>query len=55
VPDNDTEALLENLAMSGDYLSRVGTIDVLLPPPVIPQDRRPLSDVVAELRDAERW
>ncbi|MDQ2883800.1 MAG: type II toxin-antitoxin system prevent-host-death family antitoxin [Actinomycetota bacterium] len=55
VPADDTGTLLESLAASGDYAPPAGAIDDLLPPPSIPQGRRPLSEVVTELRDAERW
>ena len=55
VPAEDTGTLLESLAASGDYVPPAGAIDDLLPPPSTPQGRRPLSEVVAELRDAERW
>jgi antitoxin (DNA-binding transcriptional repressor) of toxin-antitoxin stability system len=55
VPAEDTGALLDRLAASGDYLPPAGAIGDLLPPPAIPRGRRPLSEVVAELRDAQRW
>ena len=55
VPAEDTGTLLDRLAASGDYMPPAGSIDDLLPPPVIPQGRRPLSEVLSELRDAERW
>lgn len=55
VPADDAVTLLDRLGASGDYVPSAGAIDDLLPPPAIPQGRRPLSEVVAELRDAERW
>jgi prevent-host-death family protein len=55
VPAQDAGTLLERLAASGDYLPPAADIGDLLPPPTVPQGRRPLSEVVAELRDAERW
>ncbi len=55
VPAEDTGTLLDRLAASGDYVPPAGGIDDLLPPPVVPQGRRPLSEVLSELRDAERW
>ncbi|MGQ0777804.1 MAG: type II toxin-antitoxin system Phd/YefM family antitoxin [Pseudonocardiales bacterium] len=55
VPAEDAGTLLERLAASGDYTPPAGGIDDLLPPPAAPAGRRPLSEVVAELRDEERW
>ena len=55
VPAEDAGTLLERLAASGDYLPPAADIGDLLPPPTVPQGRRPLSEVVAEQRDAERW
>lgn len=55
VPAEDSATVLDRLAASGDYLPPASGIDDLVPPPMIPQGRLPLSEVVAELRDAERW
>ena len=55
VPAEETGTLLDRLAASGDYLPPAGGIEDLLPPPAIPEGRQPLSEVVAELRDEERW
>jgi prevent-host-death family protein len=55
VPADDAGTLLDRLAASGDYLPPAADVGELLPPPTIPRGRRPLSEVVAELRDAERW
>ena len=55
VPAEETGTLLDRLAASGDYLPPAGGIEDLLPPPAIPGGRQPLSEVVAELRDEERW
>lgn len=55
VPAGETGTLLDRLAESGDYLPPAGPIGDLLPPPGVTEGRRPLSEVVAELRDEERW
>jgi prevent-host-death family protein len=55
VPVEGSATLLDSLAATGDYTPPAGAIDDLLPPPLIPKGRRPLSEVVAELRDAEHW
>jgi prevent-host-death family protein len=55
VPAEDSATVLDRLTASGDYVPPAGAIGDLLPPPVIPPGRRPLSEVVAELRDVERW
>ncbi len=55
VPAQDSGTLLDRLAASGNYLPPAGGIEDLLPPPAIPEGRRPLSEVVEELRDEERW
>lgn len=47
VPAEDAGTLLDRLAASGDYLPPAAEIGDLLPPPTIPQGRRPLSEVVA--------
>ena len=54
-PAEDSAVVLDRLAGSGDCLPPAGDIGDLLPPPAVPQGRRALSEVVAELRDAERW
>ena len=54
VPAEDAGTLLDRLAESGDYLPPAGAIGDLLPPPVATEGQRPLSEVVAELRDEER-
>ncbi|MGH3770788.1 MAG: type II toxin-antitoxin system Phd/YefM family antitoxin [Pseudonocardiaceae bacterium] len=55
VPAEGPGTFLESLSLSGEYMPPAGAIGDLLPPPAIPRGRRPLSEVVAELRDAERW
>ncbi|MGH3813451.1 MAG: hypothetical protein ACRDUV_13515 [Pseudonocardiaceae bacterium] len=55
MPAQDSGTLLDRLAASGNYLPPAGGIEDLLPPPAIPEGRRPLSEVVEELRDEERW
>jgi prevent-host-death family protein len=55
VPADDAGTALDRLAAAGDYQPPAGAIGDLLPPPAVPGGRRPLSEVVAELRDEERW
>lgn len=55
VPAAEAGSLLDRLAMAGEYEPPAGRILDLLPPPSIPEGKRPLSEVVQELRDEERW
>jgi prevent-host-death family protein len=55
VPAGDSGSVLDRLAAVGDYRPPVGGIADLLPVPPAPPDRRPLSEVLQELRDEERW
>ncbi|MQA84060.1 MAG: type II toxin-antitoxin system prevent-host-death family antitoxin [Streptosporangiales bacterium] len=55
VPADDSSTFLDRLEAVGDYTPPVGGILDLLPPPPAPAGRRPLSDVVQESRDEERW
>ncbi|WP_322768243.1 type II toxin-antitoxin system prevent-host-death family antitoxin [Frankia sp. Cr1] len=51
----DPSAPLDRLAAAGQYEPAVGSILDLLPPPAAPVGARPLSAVVGQLRDEERW
>jgi hypothetical protein len=47
-------AWLAWLEAAGQYLPPVGSVLDLLPPPPVPQGKRPLSEVVQERRGQER-
>ncbi|WP_239310172.1 MULTISPECIES: type II toxin-antitoxin system Phd/YefM family antitoxin [unclassified Frankia] len=51
----DAGSPLDRLVAAGHYEPAVGSILDLLPPPAAPVGTRPLSAVVEELRDEERW
>jgi prevent-host-death family protein len=51
----DSGSPLDRLAATGQYEPPAGNILDLLPPPAAPEGSRPLSEVVQELRDEERW
>ncbi len=51
----DLLAQLDNALRLHLGLLPAGAIGDLLPPPVAREGQRPLSEVVAELRDEERW
>ncbi len=51
----DAGSPLDRLAASGHLQPAAGNILDLLPPPAAPGGARPLSDVVADLRNSERW
>ncbi len=55
VPAAESGSLLDRLTAVGEYEPPVGHILDLLPPPPVPEGKRPLSEVVQELRDEERW
>jgi prevent-host-death family protein len=54
VPAEEPANLLAQLEASGEYLPPVGSVLDLLPPPPVPPGKRPLSEVVQELREQER-
>ena len=54
VPADEPASLRARLEAAGDYLPAVGSVLDLLPPPPAPEGRRPLSEVVEELRARER-
>jgi prevent-host-death family protein len=54
VPAEEPGNLLAQLEAAGEYLPPVGSVLDLLPPPPVPPGKRPLSEVVQELREQER-
>jgi prevent-host-death family protein len=54
VPAAESAGLLARLEAAGEYLPPVGSVLNLLPPPPVPQGKRPLSEVVQERRGQER-
>jgi prevent-host-death family protein len=54
VPAEEPASLLARLEAAGEYVPPVGSVLDLLPPPPVPHGRRPLSEVVQELREQER-
>jgi prevent-host-death family protein len=54
VPAEEPASLLARLEAAGEYVPPVGSVLDLLPPPPVPSGRRPLSEVVQELREQER-
>jgi antitoxin (DNA-binding transcriptional repressor) of toxin-antitoxin stability system len=53
VPAEEPVSLLARLEAAGEYLPPVGSV-LDLPPPPLPQGRRPLSEVVQGLREQDR-
>ena len=54
VPAEEPASLLARLEAAGEYTPPVGSVLGLLPPPPLRQGKRPLSEVVKELREQER-
>jgi prevent-host-death family protein len=54
VPAEEPAGLLARLEAAGQYPPPVGSVLDLLPPPPVPQGKRPLSEVVQERRGQER-
>lgn len=54
VPAEEPASLLARLEAAGEYVPPVGSVLDLLPPPPVPPGKRPLSEVVQELREQER-
>jgi prevent-host-death family protein len=54
VPAEEPASLLARLEAAGEYVPPVGSVLDLLPTPPVPQGKRPLSEVVHELREQER-
>lgn len=55
VPAEKAGSVLDRLAAVGDYQPPAGSIVDLLSIPPAPPGRRPLSEVVEEMRNEERW
>lgn len=55
VPAGAEGGILDRLALAGEYRPPSGNLSELLPVPRAPRGKRPLSEVVAELRDEESW
>ncbi|MGH8932086.1 MAG: type II toxin-antitoxin system Phd/YefM family antitoxin [Egibacteraceae bacterium] len=55
VPADESGSLLDRLVTAGEYEPPAGRILDLLPPPPVPEGQRPLSEIVEELRNEERW
>jgi hypothetical protein len=54
VPAEEPARRLAQLDAAGEYLPPVGSVLDLLPPPPVPQGKRPLSEVLQERRGQER-
>ena len=55
VPADEPAGGRARLEAAGAYRPAVGSLLDLLPPPPTPEGSRPLSEVVEELREQERW
>jgi prevent-host-death family protein len=55
VPADEPAGARARLEAAGAYRPAVGSLLDLLPPPPTPAGSPPLSEVVGELRDQERW
>ena len=55
VPADEPASGRARLEAVGAYRPAVGSLLDLLPPPPTPEGDRPLSEVVEEFRDHERW
>lgn len=55
VPAEHAGSAVERLAAVGQYRPADGSLLELGPPPEAPEGARPLGDVIAEMRDEERW
>ncbi len=55
VPAVEPAGVRARLEAAGAYQPAVGSLLDLLPPPPTPDGSRPLSEVVEELREQERW
>ncbi len=55
VPAGAGASIIDRLAAAGEYEPPVGSILDLLPPPPTPEGQRPLTAVLEEMRDEERW
>ena len=55
VPADEPASVRARLEAAGAYRPAVGSLLDLLPPPSTREGGRPLSEVIEELRDQERW
>ena len=55
IPADEPADARARLEAAGAYRPAVGSLLDLLPPPPTPDGSRPLSEVVEELREHERW
>jgi prevent-host-death family protein len=55
VPADEPASTRARLEATGAYRAAVGSLLDFLPPPATPEGSRPLSAVVEELREQERW
>ena len=56
IPATETKSsILDRLAAAGEYQPATSNILDLGPPPPTPEGARPLSEVLEEMRDEERW
>jgi prevent-host-death family protein len=55
VPADEPAETRARLEAAGAYRPAVGSLLDLLPPPPTPEGSRPLSEVVEDLREQERW
>jgi prevent-host-death family protein len=55
VPAGTEGSILDRLSAAGEYQPPVGSVLDLPPPPPTPPGERPLTEVLEEMRDQERW
>ena len=55
VPAEESGSVLDRLEAAGQLRRATGRLADLLPPPPAPPGSRPLSEVLQEMRDEERW
>ena len=55
VPAEEPTSMLDRLEAAGHVRRGRGRLQDLLPPPPAPPGTRPLSEVLQEMRDEERW
>ena len=55
VPAEEGGSILDRLEAAGHVRRAKGRLQDLLPPPPAPSGTRPLSEVLQEMRDEERW
>ncbi len=55
VPAEESGSILDRLEAAGQLRRARGRLQDLLPPPPAPPGTRPLSEVVQEMQDDERW